>query len=62
MPTGAQGADDREVITLTVAHEFAAAGTISFGCSAGTANANAGEVVISAIKVETLTVTAFASP
>jgi hypothetical protein len=60
--TGPQGGDDREVITLTVAHEFAAAGTVSFGCSAGDANANAGETVITAIKVENLTVTAFVGP
>jgi hypothetical protein len=53
--------DDREILTLSVSHEFAAAGSASLGCSSDQAG-NAGEVVINAIKVENLTKTSFVDP
>jgi hypothetical protein len=61
LPVGAPTADDREILTLSVSHEFAAPGTVELACNA-TASGNAGMVVINAIQVETLSKTAFAGP
>jgi hypothetical protein len=61
LPVGPNGADDREILTLSVSHEFTAAGSVTLGCSASLAG-NAGMVVINAVKVENLTKTAFTAP
>jgi hypothetical protein len=61
LPVGAQGADDREILTLSVSHEFAAPGSISLGCSASVSG-NAGMVIINAVRVETLSKTEFPGP
>jgi hypothetical protein len=53
--------DDREILTLSVSHEFAAPGTVELACSASLSG-NAGMVVINAIQVETLSKTGFTDP
>jgi hypothetical protein len=60
LPVGA-ATDDREILTLSVSHEFAAPGSISLGCSAS-ASGNAGMVIINAIRVENLSKTEFPGP
>jgi hypothetical protein len=59
LPVGTQ--DDREILTLSVSHEFTSAGSASLGCSSTLAG-NAGMVVINAIQVANLSKTAFESP
>lgn len=53
---GPEGGDDREIVTLGIAPQFATAGEITLSCKTNI-GANVGKVVISAISVENLTTT-----
>lgn len=53
---GPQGGDDREIVTLSIAPQFATPGQITLSCESNV-EANVGKVVISAISVDNLTTT-----